>query len=70
MHHECLAKVHYADRLGLILIMERADYTLKYRTNKIKAFFEYCSDECMPVDPSPSNVGSFKGKLKLIDYGS
>jgi hypothetical protein len=74
-HHPRLAKVHYCDKLGLLLIMERADYNIplnpnEYTQKEISNFFKECEQAGLPVDPKPNNIGVFDGKWKLIDYGS
>ena len=70
-----LARVLYADFLGLFLVMERADETFPDRglpVNSVRVlnfFFARCEQNHLPVDKHFSNVGRFGRKLKLIDYG-
>lgn len=75
------AKVHYADPIGLVLVMERADRVLGDKlyssqaptpdeARKAHEFFEKCKAASLPVDPTCSNIGVFGDTLKLIDYGS
>ena len=75
------AKVHYADPIGLVLVMERADrvlgeglYGAKQLTpeeaSRAHEFFDRCKAASLPVDPTCSNIGVFGDTLKLIDYGS
>lgn len=81
-HHPRLAKVHYCDKLGLLLIMERAvvfvddfvtmDECLNNPGNFTNYVFDLCEKDGLPVDRNPSNLGVC-GKdnvWKLIDYGS
>lgn len=65
-----LAKVKFSDPIGIILVMERADFILEEESLALKHFFREARKNGCPVDPRPCNVGSFKGKLKLIDYGN
>lgn len=75
MKHPMLARVLYADFLGLFLVMERADETFPDRglpVNSVRVlnfFFARCEQNHLPVDKHFSNVGRFGRKLKLIDYG-
>lgn len=74
-HHKNLARVHYCDRLGLCLVMEKADYVMCSNPNvdtqkSIAEFFYECEDAGLPVDPRSSNIGVFNGQYKFIDYGS
>lgn len=66
------AKVLYADPIGSVLVMERAERTLKNETKNTRNFFRLCKDDGLPVDPTPHNIGVFEhGKCwKLIDYGN
>lgn len=72
---ELHAKVHYADRLGLLLIMQRADYTLPCCVNdfvrpSIDAFFRECDARGLPCEHKYNDIGYINGKLVLIDFGS
>ena len=69
------AKVHYADRFGILLIMERADYVLPYVVNdfvrpSLDSFIKECESKGLPVEHKYNNIGSFDGALKVIDFGS
>lgn len=75
LHHPKLAKVYYCDRLGLCLVMEKADFVMCSNPHvitqkSISEFFYECESAGLPVDPRPSNIGVFDGQYKLIDYGS
>ena len=73
--HKDLAKVFYCNKLGIFLIMEKAEVvsndidigefcdllTDKYKDDKLKEF--------MLSDWKPSNWGYIRGRLVKIDYG-
>ena len=65
-----LAKVYYADPLGVCLVMERADEVKKILGRDEKRFLWVCAARGLPVECKPSSIGVFGGKLKLIDYGN
>lgn len=67
---QMLARVYYADILGLVIVMERADKVLHNDTRRVRAFFQSCEDLGLPADWNPWNIGVFGKKWKLIDYGT
>lgn len=69
LHSNLLAKVHYADIFGLLLIMERADSICSKYDNTLPIFFFNCRRLGIARDEMYFNVGKFKGQKKLIDYG-
>ena len=64
-----LAKAYFKDALGLMLVMERADFVCTDEDPRLSSFYSICSEEGLPLDAHPGNVGDFSGTLKLIDYG-
>lgn len=70
MHSPLAAEVLYADPIGLMLIMERADATLHERSSEMQDFFDKCMDEGLPMDRKPENIGVFGSQWKLIDFGN
>jgi hypothetical protein len=73
---ELHAKVYYADRLGLLLIMQRAN-TLSYghmvrlhKRFKLDKFFSDCESTGLPVEHKYDNIGFINNKPVLIDFGS
>ena len=69
-HSPMLARVYYADILGLVLVMARADKVCSNCNRGLRTFFAKCEANCLPADPRPDNIGIFKDGKKLIDYGS
>lgn len=72
---ELHAKVYYADRLGLLLIMQRADYTCPYGVNdfvrpSLDAFLHECDNRGLPHERKYNDIGFIDGKPVLIDFGS
>jgi hypothetical protein len=72
---ELHAKVYYADRLGLLLIMQRADYIrpcfMNYSVrSSADAFFRECDARGLPCEHKYSDIGFINGKPVLIDFGS
>jgi len=70
MHSPLAADVLYADPVGLLLIMERADTILHERSKSVQYFFDRCMDEGLPIDRKPENIGVFGSQWKLIDFGN
>ena len=69
------AKVHYADRFGVLLIMERADYVLPSAVSDIvraalDSLIKECESKGLPVEHKYNNIGRFGGTFKVIDFGS
>ena len=72
---ELHAKVYLASKLGLWLVMERADgYINTVRSpdleQQIKKLYEKCQSAGLPCERKNENIGVFKGVLKIIDFGS
>lgn len=71
-----LAKVKFCDKLGLILIMERAEElnkNINWLNFKEKIYEKYENDnmkDIMISDCKPTNWGYINNKLIKIDYGS
>lgn len=70
LHNKFLAKIYYANFMGFILIMERADSVCSKYDKTLPEFFLKCKKAYLPVDPKADNVGKFNGNKKLIDYGN
>jgi hypothetical protein len=76
MCREDLAKVMFCDKLGLFLIMEKADMNyVKYNWKYFKDFIKnkYVNDamkDFMLSDLKYDNWGYIKGRLIKIDYGN
>ena len=69
MNSPLTAKIKYSDPIGLVVVMERADSTLKERSSAMQDFYDKCMDEGLPVDRKPENIGIFGQQWKLIDFG-
>lgn len=65
-----LAEIHYADRFGLLVVMERANtnkpFHFDYDFKKLK---EWTKSYNFHADINESNVGYIKDSLVVIDYG-
>jgi hypothetical protein len=76
MNRPDLAKVMFCGKLGLFLVMERAEEidckSINWNEFKEQLEKNYKNDEMkefMLSDPKPSNWGYINGKLVKVDYG-
>ncbi len=66
-----LAEIYYADRFGLLVVMERADTEMRPITYDIDYInlSNWASKFTFHKDFNESNVGYIRDKLVVIDYG-